>query len=207
MDYNTHREQVISMKDMYDQEAGMLKPDNGEDRLKVFACVIIADNTQSSTRTFLRDPLTVKDLTDLWLQFASTPYKDESATEHFETDGSEGREAGTKMQKSALQGTTTVKAYSRLFCYRTALKSLLDDRQFIITNAGFVGLAPALAQTGDFIAVFAGLATPLVLRPNAPDEKGRTRYCIIGDCFLHGVMYGELNERLTAEPWNWTELS
>lgn len=212
MNYNTHREQVLLMKDMYDREAerlksGWLKLSNDEERLKVFARVIIADLMSSSTSTFLRDPLTIEDLPELWLQFASTPYKDESATEHFETDGSEGREAGTKMQQSVLQGTTKVKAYSRLFCYRTALKSLLDDRQFIITDAGFVGLAPALAQTGDMITVFAGLATPLVLRPTVPDEKGRTRYHIIGDCFLHGVMYGELNEHLTGGAWNWLTLS
>lgn len=207
MDYNAHREQVLLMKEFFDQQSGRLKPTDDAEALKLFARTIIADLTLGSTRTFLRDPLTAEDLTELWLEFASTPFKQESSTEIFETDGSEGREAGTKMQKSALQGTTVVKSYSKLFCYRQALKSLLDDRQFIITNEGFVGLAPAIAQPGDQIVVFAGMAVPFVLRPGGPDDKGRLRYYIIDDCYLHGVMYGELYEVLKPGGWYWIMLN
>ena len=204
LDYNAHREQVLLIKEFYDRQVGRLKAENN-DALTVFARTIIADLTQSTTRTLLRDPLSAEDLRNLWLQLESTPYKDESSTEHFETDGSEGREAGKKMQTMA--ETSTVKAYSRLFCYRMALKNLLDDRQFIITNEGLAGLAPAIAQSGDHIVVFAGAATPLVLRPGGKDEKGRIRYYVIGDCFVHGVMYGELHEALKVGPWDWKRLS
>ena len=204
LDYNAHREQVLLMKEFYDRQVGRLKPEN-DDALTLFARTIVADRTQVTSRTFLRDPLSVEDLRNLWLQFVSTPYKDESSTEHFETDGSEGRDAGTKMQNMA--ETSTIKAYSRLFCYRMALKNLLDDRQFIITNEGLAGLAPAIAQSGDHIVVFAGAATPLVLRPGGQDEKGRSRFYIIGDCFVHGVMYGELYEALQVGRWDWKTLS
>ena len=88
-----------------------------------------------------------------------------------------------------------------------ALKNLLDDRQFIITNQGLAGLAPAIAQSGDHIVLFAGAATPLVLRPSGPDDKGRSRHYIIGDCFVLGAMYGGLYEALKAGPWDWKTLS
>ena len=204
LDYNAHREQVLLMKQLYDRQLGRSKPENDDDALTVFARTIIADCTQGMTRSFLREPLSTVDLKNLWLQFASTPYKHESSTEHFETDGSEGRLSGTQMQNVA--ETNTVKAYSRLFCYRTALRNLLDDRQFIVTNHGLAGLAPAIAQPDDLIVVFAGVGVPLVLRLRGRDNKGRPRYYIIGECFVHGVMYGELYEELKVGPWVLTTL-
>ena len=135
----------------------------------------------------------------------STPYKDESAVEKFETDSSEGRPLGEKMQNVAPE-VTLLKNYSKLFCYRLALKDLLNDRQFIITNTGLAGLAPAIVQPGDYIVVLAGAGTPLVLRSSGEDEKGRKRYYIIGDCFVHGIMYGELFETFKANPWIWMTL-
>jgi hypothetical protein len=205
LQYNAHREQVLLMKEFYDGQTGRLKPVNADDATTVFARTIIADQTQAGTRSFLRDPLSVKDLRDLWFQFASAPYKHESAIEHFESDGTEGRKSGTKLR---LAETDTVKVYSRLFCYRMALLNLLDDRQFIVTNEGRAGLAPAIAQPGDHVVIFAGGSTPLVLRPVRRDDKGRDRYYIIGDCFVHGVMYGEFHEVLNKPgAWDWKTLS
>ena len=204
LDYNAHREAVLLMKAFYDSQTGKFKPQNEEDNLVTFARTIIADNTQGSSTIFLRDQLSVQDLRNLWLDFACTPYIDESPTEHFETDGSDGRESGTKMQ---LEATNVVKAFSKLFCYRQALKSLLDDRQFAITNDGLAALVPAVAQPGDLIVLLAGAAVPLVLRAGGQGEDGRTRYYIIGDCFVHGAMYGEFKEVLKNGPWNWMMLS
>lgn len=200
---NAHREQVILMKEFYDGQTGKLKPAAAEAATTVFARTIIADQTQAGTRGFLRDPLSTKDLRDLWLQFASTPHEDESALERFESDGNEGRKAGTKMIKPE---TGIIKAYSRLYCYRIALLSLLDSRQFIVTNDGLAGLAPAIAQPGDHIVVFAGENTPLVLRPAGRDDRGRNRYYVIGDCFVHGIMYGEFYDVLKDGLWNWMTL-
>jgi hypothetical protein len=97
--------------------------------------------------------------------------------------------------------------FEALFCYRPALKNLLDDPQFIITEYGLAGLAPAIVQPGDYIVAFAGAGTPLVLRSGGKVDKGRTRYYIIGDCFVHAVMYGEFYEALKAGPWNCITLS
>jgi hypothetical protein len=88
-----------------------------------------------------------------------------------------------------------------------ALLNLFDDRQFIITNERLAGLAPAVAQPGDYVAVFAGGRTLLILRLVGQDDKSRNRYCVIGDCFVHGVMYGEFFESLKNGSWEWKTLS
>ncbi|KAH8807559.1 heterokaryon incompatibility protein-domain-containing protein [Xylogone sp. PMI_703] len=205
LDYNAHCRQVMLMKEFYDQQVGTFRPKNDDDALTVFARTIVADLSQANTRSFIREDLTVQEARNLWLQFVSTPYKDESPTEHFETNDSEGREVGARMQYTPT--TTKVKAYSKLFCYRLALRNLLDDRQFIVTNEGLAGLAPAIAQPGDHIVLVAGFSVPLVLRPDEQDAKGRNRWYIIGDCFVTGMMYGELSELLKAGPWDWKMLS
>ena len=65
LDFNTHREQVILMKDFYDRQAGPLKPTNDEDSLDIFARVIIADRSQVMTRQHLRDTLSPTEMKDL----------------------------------------------------------------------------------------------------------------------------------------------
>jgi hypothetical protein len=81
--------------------------------------------------------------------------------------------------------------------------SLEEDemRNFPDQNASFVrqggtGLGPMLMQQGDEIFILPGSTMPLVLRPRTdyppPHYHPTTRYQLVGDCFLHGVMDGEL---------------
>jgi hypothetical protein len=60
------------------------------------------------------------------------------------------------------------------------------SRQPFITKNGFVGLAPGHAQTGDVVVILRGGKFPYTLRKN-DDET----YKLIGETYLHGVMYGE----------------
>ncbi|KAL6690754.1 hypothetical protein J3F84DRAFT_175693 [Trichoderma pleuroticola] len=60
-----------------------------------------------------------------------------------------------------------------------------------------VGLGPMLIKEGDEIYILPGSNLPLVLRPmidyNSQDYfQPVRRYQLVGDCFLHGVMDGEL---------------
>ena len=57
------------------------------------------------------------------------------------------------------------------------------------TSSGLVGLGPALAQRNDEVFLIKGCRTPLVLQPTVPQLA---TWRLVGDCYVHGVMHGEL---------------
>lgn len=69
--------------------------------------------------------------------------------------------------------------------YYTAMARQVVRRPFITTK-GFVGLAPSHAQERDVVVIFRGARFPYTLRKN-----GNGKYKLIGETYLHGVMYGE----------------
>ncbi|GAP86837.2 putative heterokaryon incompatibility protein [Rosellinia necatrix] len=62
-------------------------------------------------------------------------------------------------------------------------------RGFATTRNGYIGLVPPCAQVGDLIVVVLGATVPYVLR------WAHTGYVLVGDAFIHGVMYGEALQR------------
>ena len=71
----------------------------------------------------------------------------------------------------------------------TFLKSaryFCEQRSFIETREGYIGLAPRTAQPGDQVCVFLGCPIPMLLRP-APN----LRYQVVGACYIYGLMQGE----------------
>jgi hypothetical protein len=63
---------------------------------------------------------------------------------------------------------------------RHALESL-HRRSFVVTENGYLGVAPDDAQEGDIAALIAGSSTPICLRP----ENGHFRW--VGAMYLHDV--------------------
>jgi hypothetical protein len=63
-----------------------------------------------------------------------------------------------------------------------------------ITEAKLVGLVPLATQVGDEIVLLEGAFTPFVLRP-----KGGGIYQLIGECYVHGAMKGELWEEASKQ--------
>lgn len=62
-----------------------------------------------------------------------------------------------------------------------------------MTTNGLVGLAPPQALPGDIIAIFLGAPIPQVLR------KYDGHYELVGECYVHGVMSGEVLADLREE--------
>jgi hypothetical protein len=62
----------------------------------------------------------------------------------------------------------------------------LQNRSFISTEGGNIGLAPLLAKSGDDVVVIPGCLSPMVLRPT---DNGR--YQVVGECFILSLMAGE----------------
>lgn len=62
---------------------------------------------------------------------------------------------------------------------------------------GYFGAAPARVREGDAVVLAKACGVPLVLRPegNAAEKGdesgGKTEWELVGDCFMHGAMYGK----------------
>jgi len=68
------------------------------------------------------------------------------------------------------------------------LLSRIIQRKLILTNKGYIGIVPRLAEEGDFIVSVKGGRVPLILRPK--DDQWE----LLGDCYVHGIMHGEAFE-------------
>jgi hypothetical protein len=70
--------------------------------------------------------------------------------------------------------------------YVQSVFNAMENRSFISTEAGHIGLAPLLAKAGDEVVVIPGCLSPMALRP-ITDGK----YKVVGECFILGFMNGE----------------
>lgn len=83
----------------------------------------------------------------------------------------------------------------------------LASRRFFITQGGFLGIGPPQILQGDEVFVLFGGNVPYVLRSSndafdfafAHGTKMLPYYTLIGDCYVHGVMDGEVIDDSTKE--------
>jgi hypothetical protein len=61
----------------------------------------------------------------------------------------------------------------------------LHTRRVILSDSGYVGLAPSHTTVGDRIVLLGGV-TPFIIRP---DDDGC--YVLVGEAYVHGIMFGE----------------
>ena len=73
--------------------------------------------------------------------------------------------------------------------------SSILGRVFFFTQRGHMGLAPYGGQHGDEVAIMLGCDIPLMLRRVGHGLHG-PEYHLLGECFLHGVMFGEVIQDL-----------
>jgi hypothetical protein len=71
------------------------------------------------------------------------------------------------------------------------LMRCLGARRLCVTKRGLLGVVPPFSKVGDAIAVFQGMQTPFILRNTALG----TGHQLVGECFMHGIMSGEMLER------------
>lgn len=63
-------------------------------------------------------------------------------------------------------------------------------RGVCLTEKGFVGRVPLTAEVGDRVAVLFGVDVPFLLR-----EHGDGMFKLVGECYIHGIMDGEVMTR------------
>ncbi|RSL71752.1 hypothetical protein CEP53_001376 [Fusarium sp. AF-6] len=64
--------------------------------------------------------------------------------------------------------------------------SLAQSRRFAGTDMGLTGYVPMRAKKGDLVVILYGADVPFVVRKEAGG-----RYSLVGECYMHGIMYGE----------------
>ena len=76
------------------------------------------------------------------------------------------------------------------------------NRRFIITqDTKKLGLAPAEAKVGDWICMLWGCSVPVVLRQlTTRNGKESGYFKLIGDCYVHGIMNGEMLDKNPKMP-------
>jgi hypothetical protein len=82
----------------------------------------------------------------------------------------------------------------------------LHQRKFAVSKKeGYFMLVPELAKPGDLICVFGGAQTPFLLRRVGGNWMGDQRYELVGECYVHGIMYGRLCLRKINRHSFWSE--
>ena len=153
-----------------------------EDALTVFARTIVAGGHVFSSKDYLSNPWTAKDLVNLWFIFMATDFDTDEALKVREPLAGKG-----KYSLGEFQG------------YCLTLQKTLRDRNFFITEKGYVGIAPAMVRKGDVVVLIAGLPVPLILRPLPHLPPGLVMYYLLGDCYVDGIMHGEFFRGIDSE--------
>lgn len=87
-------------------------------------------------------------------------------------------------------------------------KSTLHRRRTFLLDTGYLGLGPESIVIGDELcAVADGARTPLFFHPlETADGYPSGNYRLIGEAYVHGMMYGEGVERMEEQGHKWEEI-
>ncbi|KAI1280101.1 heterokaryon incompatibility protein-domain-containing protein [Xylaria sp. FL0933] len=72
----------------------------------------------------------------------------------------------------------------------------LIGRKLIRCDNGYIGIGPAVVNTGDLICVLLGHENPVVLR-----RQDSNNYTLVGVCYLHGISDGDALLGPLPKPW------
>lgn len=79
-----------------------------------------------------------------------------------------------------------------------SVRRVKEGRRFFVTKSGYMGLGPKDLRAGDEVVVLHGGDTPFLVREVGLDEEGRVNleergtHRLVGDCYVHGLMDGEV---------------
>lgn len=106
--------------------------------------------------------------------------------------GDPGSEGALTLPSNAAFTTTIAESCGNvnLRQFVAALQHKTRNRQFFVTSRGYMGLGPPRVEVGDVVCVFPGLSVPVIMR------KMDGHYKHQGQCYVHGIMDGEVMESL-----------
>ncbi|GIC94867.1 uncharacterized protein Aud_002197 [Aspergillus udagawae] len=69
------------------------------------------------------------------------------------------------------------------------MQVVMANRQVFTTKRGFLGIGPRALREGDTCCILFGAMVPIMLR-----RKPNSRYVLVGESYVHGIMQGETME-------------
>lgn len=84
-----------------------------------------------------------------------------------------------------------------LLIFQACLLRACMSRRFFMTSGGFMGIGPESMKKGDVVVVIFGLSLPFLLRQSQADAN---KFLVVGPCYVHGIMDGELVTVLEGQP-------
>ncbi|KAL2158239.1 hypothetical protein VTH06DRAFT_4559 [Thermothelomyces fergusii] len=97
-------------------------------------------------------------------------------------------------QGCGYRGTMAGQKMNAVETYQMQASTTVLGRGFATTRTGYIGLVSPMAQIGDLVVVIMGATVPYVVR------KAEGGYLLVGDAFVHGLMYGEALGRPDLQP-------
>ena len=67
---------------------------------------------------------------------------------------------------------------------------IIEDKIIFVMREGYLGLGQEGSQVGDVVCILSGSETPFMLRQSSPPQEGRFQF--LSECYVHGVMDGEV---------------
>ena len=170
------------------QNAGMTKYATGEEILTAFVRTVLADGVYKAFGDlFPVMKQSAKRMVLFWRTFTSLKIKPDDTI-----DLALSRELPNL--QTGEPGKSRAKSVRTAWLILAFMLTALSNHAVFITLQGYLGLGPALMDVGDSVVVFGGSETPFVIREigSAADGGVDRNFCILGDCYLHGFMYGEI---------------
>ncbi|KAN0099136.1 HET domain containing protein [Hyaloscypha variabilis] len=90
----------------------------------------------------------------------------------------------------------SVQEFNNMARYNVLMGGVCQKRKFCITKEKYLAIVPPGTKKDDMICIIHGAQTPLILRHicnNDRDDTTKTdAYAFIGECYVHGIMKGEM---------------
>ncbi|PVH74673.1 HET-domain-containing protein [Cadophora sp. DSE1049] len=99
-----------------------------------------------------------------------------------------------KWETTYIGGDTFMDVFSKATDFFEHAVGHWPGRKLVATREGRLGFVPLAVEVGDCVAVVLGARTPFVLRPGEVDGDFEGKYQLVGECYVHGLMYGEGSE-------------
>ncbi|KAM0549854.1 hypothetical protein ACHAPJ_009296 [Fusarium lateritium] len=80
--------------------------------------------------------------------------------------------------------------------YETRLLPTCIEPCFFVSTSGLFGLCPWQSKEGDVVVALDGGNVPYLLRPVNVEGESEQKYELVGECYVQGIMHGEIPERL-----------
>lgn len=79
----------------------------------------------------------------------------------------------------------------KTFNYNSTVTQATSQRKFLTTQSGLMGLTSPGTCERDTVCLFRGAVTPFILRKNPVSKGERQTWTLVGEAYIHGLMYGE----------------